>query len=328
MPDLVRFGGNLAKSRALPAAAAFALTLGFVLPGINSVPQHGDEGHYAITGAYYGGKVARLDFSPVFRGTYDPGWNPQSDWATTQAEGTRFLYALVLWATGDSPPQAFFDFSTPVQPKNTLVAPGALFALRLTAILCACLGFALMALRLGWKSFVATGLVLLIPHVPPDLTRAWAEGPLILGAGLCVLTFGTRWFGAACGLAATVKLTALGLWPLLLLRRANGGGRWARTLGVGSAALTWTLLTPQSWFEGGPLYILIMLTVRKGYYQLQTQLVGRPGFEGVAGIFLPTRYLIPFELMAAYGLGCGAPWLARRLGQSRRLRQTLPVTPQ
>jgi len=180
-------------------------------------------------------------------------------------------------------------------PKTLWWHRELLFALRLTAILCACLGFALMALRLGWKSFVATGLVLLIPHVPPDLTRAWAEGPLILGAGLCVLTFGTRWFGAACGLAATVKLTALGLWPLLLLRRANGGGRWARTLGVGSAALTWTLLTPQSWFEGGPLYILIMLTVRKGYYQLQTQLVGRPGFEGVAGIFLPTRYLIPFE---------------------------------
>ncbi len=316
---------NIPRSRALPAAAAFAITLAFVLPGINSVPQHGDEGHYAITGAYYARKVARLDFSPVFRSTYDPGWNPQSDWATTQAEGSRFLYGLVLWATGESPPKAFFDFSTPVQPRNTLVAPGALFALRLTAILCACFGLALMALRLGWKSVGATGLVLLIPHVPPDLTRAWAEGPLLLCAGLCVLTFGTRWFGVACGLAATVKLTALGFWPLLLLRRANGGGRLARTLGVSSALLTWTLLTPQSWFAGGPVYLLIMLTVRKGYYQLQTQLVGRPGFEGFAGIFLPTRYLIPFELLAAYALIFGVRWLARRFGQSRRLRQTQPL---
>lgn len=307
---------------------AFALTLGFVLPGIVTVPQHGDEGHYALTAVYYGGKVARLDFSPVSRGIYDPGWSPQSDWASTQADGTRFLFALVLGATGQPAPKKFFDFSTAQQPRDTMLAPGALFALRLTAIMCAAAGFGLMALRLGWKSVVATGLVLLIPHVPPDLTRAWAEGPLILGAGLCVLAFGTRWFGVARGLATTVKLTALGFWPLLLFPRANGGGRWAPVLGICSAALTWTLLTPQSWFARGPLYIVTMLTVRQKYYHVQTTLLGKPGFEGVAGIFLPTRYLIPFELAAAFGLVFGAVWLQRRLVRSRSAVPALPRTPQ
>jgi hypothetical protein len=61
-----------------------------------------------------------------------------------------------------------------------------------------------------------------------------------------------------CGLAATFNLTALGVWPLLLLPRADGRGLGPLVLGVWSALLLWSSLTPPSWFAYGPLYLYFM----------------------------------------------------------------------
>src|SRR5215212_9926676 len=76
--------------RILPAIIVCLMTIAALLPGVRTVPQHGDEADYALIGTYYGGRVARLDFSPVSHDVQvDPGWSPTGIWALTQPMGTR-----------------------------------------------------------------------------------------------------------------------------------------------------------------------------------------------------------------------------------------------
>jgi hypothetical protein len=298
--------------RVLPAIIVCLMTIAALLPGVRTVPQHGDEADYALIGTYYGGRVARLDFSPVSRDVQvDPGWSPTGIWALTQPMGTRLLYAAVLGATGLPAPTRQWDYLNGAAPE-AMLTPDALLAVRLAAILCAALGLAAIALRLRWRACAATFLFLLIPHIRADLTRGWAEGPLLLGCGLCVLAFGTRWFGVACGLAATAKLTALGFWPLLFWPRSTGVKRWASIFGFGSACAVWAVLTPPAWFAGGPVYLPLMIVARLANYADQSSRVGLPSYEGVGGFFLPTRYLLPIEYAGLFLLVSGAVWLWQR----------------
>jgi hypothetical protein len=239
--------------------------------------------------------------------------------------GTRFVYALALGVSGlPAPartPNGVSDYLAAPDPA-TLLGHESLLLLRSGAIVCAALGLGLVSVRFRWRGVTATLLLLGIPHVRPDLVRAWAEGPLFLAFGLCTLAYGTRWFGRACGLAATMKLTALGLWPLLLWPGAHGRGRrWPRPRGVASALVVWTVLTPPAWFAGGPLYLLVMVFHRGNEYQGQSALVGAPGYPGVGGWFFPTRYLLPLELAATLALTSGAVWLWQR----RSARVLAPV---
>jgi hypothetical protein len=174
-------------------------------------------------------------------------------------------------------------------------------------------GMGLLAWRCGWIGVAAAALVLLIPAVRADLVRAWAEGPLLLGIGLVASALGRRGFGAACAVAATFKLTALIFWPLLLWPRWGGRrrGQFAACLAL------WTLLTPPAWFGGGPLYLVPMLVKRDMAYAAQSALAGSPGYEGLGGWFLPTRYLWPFELLGAFALSAGFVWLWQRRAMPR-----------
>lgn len=293
------------SSRTLPAVIVFVLTLGVLLPLAYSSSVHGDEVMEAWSAAYYGGRLARLDLSPNAGDLQlDPGWSPYSPWAQTQPMGARFIYALVLGISG-APPAPYGD-------DGSHVAFETLFPMRVAAILSAALGLALIALRLRWPALAAVVLFLAIPHVREDLARGWGEGPLLLGFGLCAVSYGSRWFPAACGFAATLKLTALGIWPFMYLPGAVG--RWSRlrVLGpVAIACLVWSAATPPAWFAGGPPFLVAMILYRGREYGEQSGLVGGP-----FGLFVPSRYVWPVELAALLALCVLAPRLWHRLRSS------------
>ena len=300
--------------RVLPALVVAVVTVAALLPSVLTLPEHGDESHYAWSAAYYGGRLARFDLST--EGTdeyYDPDWHPFGYWALTQPMGTRLIFAATLGITGQPAPVRPYAFGRldEAQPDARLT-PTARIILRLAASVCAAVGLALIAWRLGWPGAAAGLVLLLIPHVPADLAHAWAEGPLLLGFGLAVAAYGTRWFGVACGLAATTKLTALLLWPLLLLRPASGNGRWSVLTSTMSAVLVWTLLTPPAWYLGGPFYLAVMLNNRRGEQAILSEQAVAVGGEVMAGMFVPTRYWLPLELAVLIALAVLGPRLWRR----------------
>jgi hypothetical protein len=218
------------------------------------------------------------------------------------------MIGLGLAATRVPLPGTPYSWTDPaLQGPETSLASETLIAGRLVTVLCAGLGLALITLRLGWVGVAAGLLFLAIPHVREDLARAWAEGPLVFGIGLVVVSWGTRWLSLACALAASFKLTALALWPAMLRRGAFGRGARSRWLLV--APIGWSALSPPSWFAGGPLYLLSMARYRSSENAAQFA-----QFGGVAGIFMPSRYLVPFELAACIALA----YLPALLRQRRR----------
>ncbi len=304
---------NLPKGAVL-AACAFLFSFLVLLPGTTQVARHGDESQYVWSAGYFTGKLLSWDWSrsgtdPVG----DPGWAPQSYWALTQPMGTRFVYGLAMAVTGQAPPAHPVTTGGNGQTREADIAPGALAATRTAAVLCAALAFAVLAGRLGWSGFAAVA-ILLVPDAREDLSRAWAEGPLLLGLALAIAACGTRWFAPACGLAATFKLTALGLWPLVFLAHPLGRSRFARLLGLAPAALTWSLLTPPSWHFGGPLYLGAMLANRATEQAYLSEVYGGP-----LGAFFPNRYALPLEVFGIIGLA----WMTGRLALALRHRRVL-----
>jgi len=247
---------------------------------------------------YYGGRIARLDFSQGTDTYLDPGFSPGSFWAIEQPMGSHLIYAAILRLAGAEPPslqEPVIEAPTSARATRiwlpiTEIPPSTLRITRSAAVLCAATGAALLSLHFSWAGAVAILLLLLIPHARADLARAWAEGPLLLGFGLCAVSYGSRWFAPVAGIAATLKLTVLGLWPLVFWR-GFGKSRFAHTLAVGVAAVVWSVLTPPSWFMGGPLYLAIQVIYRFNVYASQSADVGGPG-----GFFIQTRYLWPLEL--------------------------------
>lgn len=251
-------------AKIMPVAVAFILCVVSLIPSALTLPQHPDESVYGWSSAYFGGKLARLDMSPY--GThefFDPGWSSSSVWNLTGPTATRLVYGIALAVTSAPAPTLPYHWGVPaLQGPETQLEWGALLVLRAAAIVCAALAFALLAARWGWQGTAVACAMLAIPAVREDFARAWAESPLLLGIAVCAVAYGSRWFAPACGLAATFKLTALGLWPLVFWRGAIGKSQFAHLLGVAVTWLTWSALTPQSWFAGGPFYLVQVIAFR------------------------------------------------------------------
>lgn len=302
--------------RLLPATIAFVLTVAALVPSALSLPQHGDEKMYIWKAAYYGSRIAQFDFSQGTDTFLDPGMSPWSFWALEQPMGSHLIYSAALGVSGAATPTLPYSWTdTNLQGPDTAIPDATLPLVRFVAIACAAVGSALISLRFGWRGLVATGLMIAIPHARDDLARAWAEGPLLLGFGMCAVAHGSRWFALVTGVAATLKLTVVALWPLVFLQGV-GKSRFARVLAVIVAAGAWSVLTPPSWLMGGPLYLAMQLLYRVSVYSGQSADIGGP-----AGFFLPTRYLWPVELALLLGATVMLPrlWLRSRAKAEPRL---------
>jgi hypothetical protein len=172
-------------------------------------------------------------------------------------------------------------------------------SLRLLAMLCAVVGASLLAWRFGWAGALSAASLMILPQNAENFARAWAAGPLLLAFGIVAATYGSRWFPVVLGAVSTVKLTAVALWPLVLLRSAHG---WrSRFLALVATVATWVLLTPPSWYRDGPGLLLSLAGVRVAEYSA--------GQSADGGLFFPARYIWPFELGV---LLCAAVWISRR----------------
>jgi len=297
-----------ARHRLPPAAAILLISLAALLPLIDVLPQNGDEAQYGWSAAYYWRRLRRLSFMATSGpdASLDPEWAPLTYWTVTQPMGARFLYGMAMSITGTSgPPRPYLYGRAEPQGADTYLSGDALRACRLTAVLCAALGLALFAARLGWPGAAAAVLFLLVPGMRPSLASAWAEGPLLLGFGLCAITYRTRWFPITAGITATFKLTALPLWALSWWHPI--GHKYSRLMAIAVTVITWSLFTPQSWFGGGPFYLVPMLAHRIISYVEQTA-----KYPNEHGIFWPTRYTWPFVLGLCLLITAQAPRAWRR----------------
>ena len=294
-----------ARSRWLPALAALLLSLVVLTPAARSAGPHVDESQYLWSSHYYVGLLARGDlFSHGTDPFLAPGWNPDSYWALTQPMGTRFVYGAVLALThAPVPASPVVDRGPDLPPADAPIPIDTILLGRAVAVAISSLAFGLVAYRWRWRG-AAAALFLAIPHVRFDLSHAWAEPPLILGFALAAVTWRTRYFPFVCGLAATFKLTALLLWPLVFLKHPIGRSRFARSLGLLVPTFVWTVITPPSWQFGGPLYLGAMLVNRT-----REQAYMSAAYGGPAGLFFPSRYALPFEV----ALAAAALWLASRV---------------
>ncbi len=279
-----------------PPTLAFVVTVLALLPSIFSLSQHGDEKMYIWKAYYYGSRLVHFDFTPGDDEYLNPGWKPTTFWAVEQPLGSHLIYAMAMGITRSEPPKSPWLWGTVEwQGPETAIPPGTLRVVRLAAILCDTIGLTLVAYRLGYAGLLGIALFLLIPHVRGDLARAWAEGPLLLGIGLCVASFGSRWFGFAVGLTTSFKLTAVVLWPLLLSRKAVGLSHYGRPAALASSVAAWIVSNPVSWFGGGILYLVILVGYRIQAFLYQSEHMETNTIGGF-GLFLPTRYLWPLEL--------------------------------
>ena len=284
--------------RWLPALVAFLVALVALVPAALTLPLRGDEVEFAYISSYYGSKIAHGDFSET-AGTnswLDPGWFPGTYWTLTQPMGTRYLYALAMGVTQAVPPDLpRIKGLAPEASPLTRLSDRTRTILRLTGVFLASVGLGLLAYRLTWPALAAIVLFLVIPHVPADLSRGWAEGPLLFGFGISAAAWGTRWFAPACGIAAAFKLTALPLW-LLAFRHGLGRSRYQHVAGFMVAWLVWTATEIPAWFYGGPFYLGVMLRDRWVEFNIQSSYADPNVGGGLFGHYFPTRYLWPFEL--------------------------------
>jgi hypothetical protein len=284
----------------IPALMTFVLTVVALVPNALALPQHGDEAQWGWAAGYYGSRLRHLDLSlSGAHGFADPGWAPFTYWTIDQPMGGRLVYAFALLVSGAIAPSVPFSWADPdLQGPETHLVSSSLFILRCASILCAALGLALFAFRLGWPGMIAAALFIAIPHVRIDLAEVRAEGPLLLGFGLCAISYGSCWFAPACGIAATFKLMGLITWPLAFFH-GFGRTRWKHVAGFVVAVLTWSLLTPQSWLAGGPLYLPLMIVFRLDQNRIQaTQFADR----ALGGLFVKPRYFWPLELLLLLAL--------------------------
>jgi len=289
---------------AAAAAAAAALCLCSVAPFVFLASVNPDADQYAWSAGYYGKKLLAGDFEQ--RGSdpfLDPGWDPGSYWGRSM--GTRAVYALALatpWAHAPKLPYSYVEPT--LQGPQTRLDRRSRLVLRTVALTCAVLGAGLLALRFGWPAVAAMAVVLILPGNAEGFARAWAEAPLLLAFGLVAVSYGSRWFPVVLGVASTAKLTAVGLWPLALVRSAHG---WrSRVLALLATVATWVLLTPPSWYRGGPGLLVTLADARVAEYGA--------GQSSSGGLFLPARYFWPFELALALLL---ATWAWRRRQPTR-----------
>lgn len=283
------------KTKHILALIIFIITLLALFPNIRVLDQHGDEKLYLWKAFYYSDRLIKRDFSQGTDPYLDPGFEPRSFWAWEQPFGSHWVYVLAMGISNTNPPELPYSYTDrALQGPETNIPFNTLFAARLAAIICAAAGLAFLTLRFGWVGFISSVALLTFPFVRINLSRAWAEGPLLLGFGLCAISYKTRWFPIALGVAAAFKLTALALYPLLAITGSCGNEfRFRRILTTLVPPFIMSLLTPVSWFFGGPFYLLLIFSQRFTTWLHQSKTI--PTFGGV---FFPDRYLWPFMLMA------------------------------
>jgi hypothetical protein len=309
---------NIYKNKLVFALVVFLISVLALIPSALTLPEHGDEAIYAWGGNYFFNKILKLDFNPQGTDDYtDPGWDPNSIWASTGPNITRIIYGLSLAITKVPVPEQPYAWGDPtLQGPETHLSLRTLHVIRFTAIVCAALGFAIIAFRWRWRGLCVAIFMLLIPHVRDDLARGWAEGPLLMGIGLSILAYGTYWFSIVVGMAGTLKFTAMGIWPFILIPGANGRWRFSQITGLFLALVTWSFLTPPSWFMGGPIYIIYVFIWRISWWLFDahrmvispTYTPATPEIQNPLGLFVPTRYLWPIELILISGLVWGVPF--------------------
>jgi hypothetical protein len=276
--------------------------------GVFTTSHHEDEDLYVWASQYLVHQIATLDV----RFEADPldpysraHWDPDSNWAQGMGTSTRLVYGLGLVVTPytHAPELPYAGSASRFQGPRTVTDLRTLRVMRLIAVLCAVIGIGLVAYRFGWAAVLGAVVILGVPGGIATFSRAWAEGPLLLGLGLCAVAFGTRWFAPALGLGMTFKLTALGLWPLVLLRRGRVVELWQ---GLVAMVGVFLLLNPPSWAMLGPLYLIRLMRYRQVAWTGQSS----------EGLFVPSRYFWPFELAAVLF----AAWIVARV--AARYRQT------
>jgi hypothetical protein len=298
LASFIRSGGQRLLTPPIAAAALMLVVAGH---GVFTTSRHPDEDVYVWASGYLMHQIATLDtrFDPEPEDPYSRShWDPSSDWSQGMGTSTRLIYGLGLVATpGTRAPELPYSWTLPAfQGPETALAPGTLRLMRLIAVLCGAVGIALVARRFGWAAVLGAAVILGLPGGSTTFSRAWAEGPLLLGFGLCALAYGTRWFAPALGLGVTFKLTALGLWPLILVRRGRVISLWQGLLAMVGV---FVLLTPPSWVVAGPPYLAVLIDYRFTQW----------GQQSSEGAFLPDRYFWPFELAAVLA----ASWVASRM---------------
>jgi hypothetical protein len=308
------------RSRRAEAIAVAAVSALVLCVTAFTASRHHDEDQNGWGGSYVTHELLHLDFSWSGGTFVDPKWDPTIYWNFTQPVGVRWLQGFTMRIAGLEPPRRPYSYTDEtLQGPETLVPTTTLHVLRVLSALLAAAGLGLLWLRFRWKALPGAVLLLVTPAFRDDLGRAWSEGPLLFMFGLCAATFGRRAFAPVAGLAAAVKLTAVGLWPLLLLRRASGTLR--RAAAVVITLLVWTLVNPQSWVRGGPPYLVTMWHDRYHEWAGQSETYGGP-----LGAFFPSRYQWPVELGLTLLLAFGAEQLLRRRRTQRIARLALPET--
>jgi len=307
------------KSKIFISFLTFIISASALIPSVLRLTEHGDEAIYAWGGNYFLDKILKLDFSPTGTDSYtDPGWDPLSIWASTGPNLTRIMYGVPLKITKVPIPELPYAWGDPkLQGSKTHLSIITLRMLRFIAISCAALGFSFIAFRWRWKGLLIVLLMLLIPHVRDDLSRGWAEGPLLLGIGLIITTFGTRLFPLVLGIAGSLKFTAMGFWPLVLIPGAYSRKKLSRIMGLIITPLVWSFVTPPSWYMGGPIYIVYIFIWRLRWWLTDAHkmvsspyyIEATPELQNPFGLFIPTRYLWPIELMLISGLILGFPYI-------------------
>ncbi len=282
------------RNRVLLAIWFVIVSTAVFLPAAMHDPLFVDENFYAWSGYYFATRLAHFDFSaPSVPDRLDPGWDPQNWWSVCAPLGFRLGYGGAMMLLHLAPPAEPYDLSLANVPQPGAQIPLAtLQTLRGLAAIASSFGLAVLAYRFGIGGAIGAAIVLIVGGL--DLTRIMAEPLLVLSLGLSVLTFGSPLFAIAVALAVSSKLTALLLVPLMLWPKAVGMRPGVHFVALPMAAIAWTILNPQSWFAGGPLYLYHMLLQR----QMEQVEYSTAFMHG--GLYLPPRYLIPFIYLAVW----------------------------
>jgi hypothetical protein len=115
-----------------------------------------------------------LDFSPAGDEPYlNPGFSPITFWALEQPWGSHAIYATTMIICNLQPPTLPWDwFDEALQGPETEIPTSTLKLLRVAAIVCAATGLMLITRRFLIAGALASILLLIIPHVPSDLSHA------------------------------------------------------------------------------------------------------------------------------------------------------------
>ncbi len=300
------------KSHIILSLAVFFITLYILTQRVDILEQHGDEKIFTSKAWYFSNKIIELNFSKENLNWDDPGFHPNTFWAMEQPFGSHLIYATTMHTFSLSPAvQAFsYTLGPDFQGPNTDIPKQTLVVLRTVACAFSAFGLALLTLRFGLTGLFTSLMLLAIPHVRDDLSRVWAEGPLLFGIGLCTVTFRTRWFALAAGASAAFKLSGLIFWiPLIVPKKISLVFLKDKFKDFAIALLVFTLMNPVSWMNGGPLYLFVFILFRVSEWLNQSATI-----PTIGNYFIPTRYLWPLELLVFLLL---ANWLASKVDFAR-----------